>query len=558
MASSTPLQTMPVASAVRSLTLEKAKDLVFQLGVPLNVLDNIEARYNGEDRKFHFIQQWLDSDVSASWEKLASALERIGMSVLAAEIRQKIAQEPTMAAPAQSEPTICTIPGGSSEGFSSEPVELTPKCFSAPVVPTTSSSQAPFTASAPNFSTPHPPTSTTVLTNVPNQPNHISYQTSTTPLTPSSSSTVSESTSHPATHTPVTTSFVSSTDSQAFTSNSTLDLVTDAQTRDPSVLEASSPSRQPQSLTTDVQLRDSASIVSVAPTPTPPTTATLATPTQSEPVDQERVAQVKADIEGFKDKFTDLIVDAQMSWFERQAQEQTFFLKFRCYLLALPVSKKASHIKLFQQHRKEILQAKDIDVICDFLSQYSNYTNYEIILHLVKKFCGDKLKTRMIGYRDSFEAFEMGTTIDVYLCAISASSDSELRAGFVKMAMKINKPASACTLHEIRQLRECIAENASLHSYSMYIEPPTEGSVVATFRVPSHCIWFLARAVTPEFTHESGLVDVVLAGQDVTYWQTTAARSTWITRGSQDTMKVMQKQHISCGLHTNKLSEQFH
>ena len=52
MAASTGLHTLAVASAVRPLTLEKAKDLAVQLEVPLPVLDNIEARYKGEDRKF--------------------------------------------------------------------------------------------------------------------------------------------------------------------------------------------------------------------------------------------------------------------------------------------------------------------------------------------------------------------------------------------------------------------------------------------------------------------------------------------------------------------------
>ena len=512
MAASTGLHTLAVASAVRPLTLEKAKDLAFQLEVPLPVLDNIEARYKGEDRKFHFIQEWLDRDVSASWEKLVSGLEKINMTVLAGEIKANFVEEPQItgssASGGQLQPTTSHFSPLSSLETVDMPIELTPKCLSAAVFSTANS----FTASAPSSTTSTSPPTTAVLlphpsANVANPADAVSLSTAHSSHTTPSSSTVSASTILP--HTPITTAISS----------------TDTQTREPaSYSQPSSNTQQPPSFTTTPE----PAIVAVAPTPAP--TVASATPTQSEPVDQERVVQVKASIERFEDEFSDLFVDAQLSWSEREAREHLFTKRFRAHLLALPVSKKASHIKFFQQHRKEILQANNIDLLCDVLTQYSNYTNYEIIFHLVKKFCREELKTRMIGYRDSFEAFEMATTIDVYLCAISARPQSEIRAGFVNMAMKINKPTSACTLHEIRQLRESIAENASLHSYSMYIENPEEGSVVAAFRVPSHCIWFIARAVTPELTLEQRLSNVSIAGQDLTYWHSNFSRSTWITR----------------------------
>ena len=495
----TRLQTLAVASAVRPLSLEKAKDLAFQVGVPLNVLDDIEARYNGEDRKFHFIQQWLDSDVDACWEKLASGLEEIDMSVLAAEIRHKFVQ--TTGSSAAPKPTPLLV--------SSESV--------TPVTSTAAPSSDSTAASAPYFSSLPPPATTVSL---PDPVATGTLPTSHTDLTPRFSATP-DSNNH--SRAPIT---LTHTQNRTFTYLSTF--------------SPSNDTPQPQSLTY-VQT-DAAHFVSVAPTPA--ATVTSATPTQAEPVNQERVDQVKASIEQFKDEFSNLIVDAQMSWFEQETQEQSFLKLFRCYLLALPVSKKASHVKFFQQHRREILQARDIDVICDILTQYSNYNNYEIIFHLVKKFCGEELKSKMVSYRDSFEEFEISTTIDVYLCAISARPESEVRSGFVRMAMKINKPVSACTLHEIRQLRESIAESANLHSYSMYIENPTEGSVGVVFRVPSHCIWFLARVFTPEVTEKHRLSDVTLAGRDATHWISNVSRHTWMSKTSDLIMKVI----AICGL----------
>ena len=78
-----------VAIALKPLTQAKTKSLMFFLGVPLNELDDIErlTLYGGV--KIRFIQQWLDCDLRASWDKIVSGLRHIDMVVLA----NKIARE---------------------------------------------------------------------------------------------------------------------------------------------------------------------------------------------------------------------------------------------------------------------------------------------------------------------------------------------------------------------------------------------------------------------------------------------------------------------------------
>ena len=511
MAASSRLETLPVANTVKPLTLEKTKDLVFQLGVPLNDLDDIEAGFDGEDRKVHFVQQWLDGDLGASWEKLVSGLERINMRVLAAEIKAKFVHDPLIPAPLSAPPSasLPTQPFTISPKSPLEAVAETP----AAEVPTISSAPGDsVTTPAPNISSPHLPTST-----LPPAPslNEVTQ-----------SHSASNTLSAPQTF---------SADISSLPSDSTTDPTTTFQPVDTKAALSPAPSPNkalpPQPLST-------AAPVSVALTPNP-APITLATPTQSESVNKEMVAYVRARIERFEDEFSDLFVDAQLSWSEREERERSFLKRFRAHLLALPVSKKASHIKFFKQNRREILKAENIEAIAAVLSNYSNYANYEIILHLVRKFCEEVLKTRMLSYRDSFEEFEMATTIDVYLSAISARPESEIRAGFIRMAMRINKPASACTLHEIRQLRESIAKSAALESYSMYIENPGEGSVIAAFHVPAHCSWLVARAITPEFKQTHSLSDVTLAGQDITYWDSSSRTFTWTSRASEEIMQVM-------------------
>ena len=78
------------------------------------------------------------------------------------------------------------------------------------------------------------------------------------------------------------------------------------------------------------------------------------------------------------------------------AQERV--TRFRDYLLFLPVSKKAVHVMFFHDNEKDITEAKNILTFIAILSRYCNYSNYEIFLHLIGRFCEDTLQKRMITY----------------------------------------------------------------------------------------------------------------------------------------------------------------
>ena len=121
----------------------------------------------------------------------------------------------------------------------------------------------------------------------------------------------------------------------------------------------------------------------------------------------------------------------------------------------------------------------------------------------------------MLTYRDTHILFEKNTTVDVYLCAISAPPESDIFFGFTEMAMKINKPSNICTLYEIRQLKESIARNASLHTYSVYIEAKRVESVRVVLRFPEECGWSVAGVMTAEFMETHQLTDVTFDGEDL-------------------------------------------
>ena len=223
-----------------------------------------------------------------------------------------------------------------------------------------------------------------------------------------------------------------------------------------------------------------------------PLTPTLK-PTQSPPVNMERVAEVRAIIGKFEEEFAHLNSDIKVFLSDKESKDAKFFAVFRDHLIDLPVSKRAIHARFFYKNEDEIFKAENIERIFAILRPYCNYSNYDIILHLVKRFCDVSLKKRMQKYRDSFDSFEEATTVDIYLCAISVHPESDVYRAFCSMIATIDKPASECTLREIRQLRESLAESADVHSYSAYVECMT--------------------------TQAHHLTDVSIDGKDITFYQ---------------------------------------
>ena len=381
MATSMELSPQNVVTALQDLSVEKTTELVFFLGVPVTVTDDFEKRYDGLNRKIHSIQAWLDSDTSASWEKLVSGLKQIGMTVVAKRV------ESTFVPQVEVPVTVCTS------------------------VPVSSASVPPVQA---------------VSSPAPLETGHV---------------------------TPVPAAPI------------------------PATVQPSIPSLNPSQ---------------------PPAVST------------ERVAGVKAAIEQFEDEFADIKADTRSSLTEKESQDPKFLHRFRDHLLELPVAKKAIHIKFFYKNEDEILEAKNIQKLFTIISRYCNYSNYEIILHLIKKFCEAALKSRMFLYRDSLIKFEMGTTIDVYLRAVP--THHEVLEAFSQIVVKINKPASACTLHEVRQFSEALAEGADLLLYSVNIERIGKSSVLVVLRIPPTCVKLVRTAITPDFARAHHLTEVTVDG----------------------------------------------
>ena len=233
-------------------------------------------------------------------------------------------------------------------------------------------------------------------------------------------------------------------------------------------------------------------------------------------INADQVQQIKEEMEQFQESFTSMMSMTRSALCKKESKDSEFIEEFRDYLLFLPLSKKAAHAKLFRESEDDILEAKSIRKLLAILGRYCDYSNYDLLLHLIKKFCNTAEKKIMQDYCQSLERFEIATPVNIYLIAISASPT--ISEAFSRMAMKMNKPVSECTLHEIRKLKESLTEKAFLHSYSVYIDTIAESSVLVVLRFPPDCIGWVLAAVTPDFMNTHHLTEVSVDGKYLTFY----------------------------------------
>ena len=229
--------------------------------------------------------------------------------------------------------------------------------------------------------------------------------------------------------------------------------------------------------------------------------------------------KVKGAIEELKEMFLNLTTDAEEEFAQQDSLDGKFLRKFRKFIQLLPVAKKAPHVKFFQKSRDEIIAAKNTDTILAILCTHIDYRNYEILSHLITRFCGVPLQENMKKYRLSLETFEKHTTVDIYISAVPDEISKEIEDGFSQMVVKMNKPSSVCTLYEVRKLNEAIVTKSGLESHSVYISGVTKNCVVVAMRFPSSVVGWILAVMTPDFIHTQRLTEITMDEKQLTIIQ---------------------------------------
>ena len=77
--------------------LDECHALGLQLDLPESTLKLIDKHHDSKDHLRMMLSEWLQFDPEASWEKLATAISKIGKNAIAANVRREfmgIAQPP--------------------------------------------------------------------------------------------------------------------------------------------------------------------------------------------------------------------------------------------------------------------------------------------------------------------------------------------------------------------------------------------------------------------------------------------------------------------------------
>ena len=237
----------------------------------------------------------------------------------------------------------------------------------------------------------------------------------------------------------------------------------------------------------------------------------------SPPPDSDRVVEVKKTLGLLEQEFLGVTMKFRRAMTRRETKDKEFLEDFRDALIQLPVTKKVSHARFFAEKDFEIIAAKRVRALITILCRYWNFSNYDLLQYLIDMFGEEPLNGDMKQYCEVLDTFEIETTIDIFLAAFSANS--ELSVVFSRMVVKINKPPTECTLHDIRVFREALAVQSSICSHSIYVDTVGASSVRVTLGFhPSALGWVLA-ALNPSFLESHQLSDVVVEGKSLVVYE---------------------------------------
>ncbi|CAI8025363.1 Serine/threonine-protein phosphatase 6 regulatory ankyrin repeat subunit C, partial [Geodia barretti] len=235
-----------------------------------------------------------------------------------------------------------------------------------------------------------------------------------------------------------------------------------------------------------------------------------------QPVALRSVADVKSAIFHLKKTFSKLVSRTRSEMCARESQEQEFLDEFRDHLLLLPVSKKAAHVKFFRENEDDILEARNIRKLFAILSRYLTFRNYEILQEIITWFDVAPLQQSMQEYCGMLMKFEMLTPVDVYIGAVPEETDEAMKSAFSQMVLRIEKPASECTLYDLRKLSESIITNSGLSSHSVYLGGVANKCVEVVVRFPPIVVGWVLAALTPHFMTTHHLSEVTVDGSQLT------------------------------------------
>ena len=204
------------------------------------------------------------------------------------------------------------------------------------------------------------------------------------------------------------------------------------------------------------------------------------------------------------EKFVNVLSKAKIQLINLESESTKFLTEFRTVLTTLPVCPKYKHLT---DDKPSLKAANDVDEIFDVIEPYLTHTDYSLLKFIITTFCNEDLQKIMNSYILELEEFEKKTTVHD---AQNIIHRRKIPKGTKRVVISTRLPPTVCTLYNVRQVREAIADEAALEPYS-HLQLDVHSSVVTiVLAFPQHALSLVAHAMTADFllTHNIESVSI--------------------------------------------------
>ena len=227
----------------------------------------------------------------------------------------------------------------------------------------------------------------------------------------------------------------------------------------------------------------------------------------------KRQNEVHHEIDNLKGMYDDLFMEAVEYFKEKHAETPTILSKLRTSIAILPSSLKDEHIHFLESKSSEIAEATSVDKLFIIVSLYSDFYNYSLVAHIIRKFGNDKSRKDLQNYTAEFEAFCVRTNLSDFVAAITGSQ--EIPPEFSEVVFKMGPQWELHTLKDLQEFHKTLIGRSFLASHTSRLMGGKTGSILLIWSVPRSCCDFLISSLDPHFLQQYNIERVTVDGQDL-------------------------------------------
>ena len=238
---------------------------------------------------------------------------------------------------------------------------------------------------------------------------------------------------------------------------------------------------------------------------------------------------LRAAVEELEDKFSDMIDRTLDIITDKEVTVQLFKKR----LFSLNVRNKEQHknfldANIFSEQSAESTVEDTWCKLCD----YSNFLNYTLVEHIIKKFGDRDLLETMKAYKRKLEIFRSKTR----LCDFAIIFKGITKCKEVLMEVKFDKNWETCTLQDMEEWKESLTQKLLLPSFTVNPKDISTGCVSITWAIPAMFIPSLVeklKTLDKNFCKEHKIMSLTLDG--VEYLGTHVLKDPHTSASSTDT-----------------------